>query len=628
MMSRQVLTVCAEGTGDHRTITAALAAARAGWVITVRPGRYRENLVLDKVVTVHAEGEVEVLGGAGSVVSSTGSAATLSGLTLTGTDGELPAVDVVSGQLAVDNCTVTGHGWTALLARETGSLALRGCKVVSPGGAGLTVTSTALSVAEDCVFADLVTSALVLAEAGNATLRRCVLRDAGGNGVFATGRSSGHVEDCELTGLARPAIALTESAAVDVSDVRIQRCAEVGLQLSTSAKVRIDGCEITDVGGAGVSVVDKAAVVLRSVKVTGAGAEGVRVSADASVMMWECTVTASSGPGVHAADRATAELDGCALIGNTGPGLVAEPDAKTRTDNTTITGNGDQQEQEPASENPKRDGVTGGALHALHELIGLAGVKQDVTSLVNLNRIARRREEMGLPAPPMSRHLVFAGNPGTGKTTVARYYGEILAELGVLREGHMVEVARADLVAQYIGATAIKTTEAVTRALGGVLFIDEAYSLTTQEGGSGPDFGREAVDTLVKLMEDHRSDLVVIVAGYSAEMVRFLNANPGLSSRFSKTIEFADYSPEELVTIVGHLCRRHQYTLGPGCAVALTEYFTVMPRDENFGNGRSARKTFEAMIDAQASRLATESDAGIADLTELLPVDLLGGFRQ
>jgi Holliday junction resolvasome RuvABC ATP-dependent DNA helicase subunit len=250
-----------------------------------------------------------------------------------------------------------------------------------------------------------------------------------------------------------------------------------------------------------------------------------------------------------------------------------------------------------------------GPLAELHSLVGLDSVKAEVTGLINLNRMAQRREQMGLPMPSLSRHLVFAGPPGTGKTTVARLYGSVLAELGILRQGHMVEVARQDLVAQYIGATAIKTTEVFEKALGGVLFIDEAYTLTSQSGGSGPDFGQEAVDTVMKLMEDHRSDIVVIVAGYTDQMEQFLASNPGMASRFTKTVEFPNYTVDELVTIVRGMAAKHYYELDDDVLNALHRYFDKTPKGKTFGNGRVARQLFESMIATQASRLAISGGA-------------------
>jgi Holliday junction resolvasome RuvABC ATP-dependent DNA helicase subunit len=241
---------------------------------------------------------------------------------------------------------------------------------------------------------------------------------------------------------------------------------------------------------------------------------------------------------------------------------------------------------------------------------------------VHLRALSKRREEAGLAAPPMARHLVFAGPPGTGKTTVARLYGRILAALGVLRTGQMVECARADLVAQFVGATALKTTEKFEEACGGVLFIDETYTLSSSSSGSGSDFGREAIDTLVKLMEDRRDDVVVIVAGYSHEMRQFLYSNPGLSSRFSATVEFENYEPTELVQIMELMCQQLGYMLEHETRAALAKYCEQIPRDGSFGNGRAVRKLFEEMVGRQATRLAMQPDTSIADLTSFQPEDL------
>ena len=232
----------------------------------------------------------------------------------------------------------------------------------------------------------------------------------------------------------------------------------------------------------------------------------------------------------------------------------------------------------------------------------------------------QRRSEVGLAAPPLSRHLVFAGNSGTGKTTVARLYGRILAAMGMLSSGHLSRRTAAALVGEYVGHTAPKTTAMFRAALGGVLFIDEAYALVPH--GQGTDFGREAIATLVKLMEDHRDEVVVIVAGYPREMGRFISANPGLASRFNRTLVFEDYGDAELVRIVEWHARAHQYEIAEETSDRLLGYFGSLPRDEGFGNGRTARQTFQWMTEQQARRLVDDADSSTEDLVTLLPQDI------
>ena len=251
-------------------------------------------------------------------------------------------------------------------------------------------------------------------------------------------------------------------------------------------------------------------------------------------------------------------------------------------------------------------------LAKLHSLIGLEEVKKEVQNIINLIKLQKKMEERGVTSQPMSLHLVFTGNPGTGKTTVARLLSKIYKSLGVLSSGHFIEVSRTELVAGYVGQTAIKTQEIIDKALGGILFIDEAYTLTHGKGQT--DFGQEAVDTLLKAMEDHRDDFIVIVAGYPELMKEFVSSNPGLESRFNQYISFDDYNPDELQDIFALLLKEQRLVLGPGCEDYLSLFFNNLHanKDDTFANGRTVRNFFEKMIVSKANRQKDALD-GISD---------------
>lgn len=256
----------------------------------------------------------------------------------------------------------------------------------------------------------------------------------------------------------------------------------------------------------------------------------------------------------------------------------------------------------------------------LNSLIGLMNVKKELNSLINFVKLQQIRKSKGLNIPDISLHMVYTGNPGTGKTTVARLISKILFELGYLSKGHIVETNRAGLVAGYVGQTAMKTEEVVEQALGGVLFIDEAYTLASDD-----DYGQEAIDTLLKLMEDYRDNLVVIVAGYPQLMKKFIESNPGLGSRFNRYIEFEDYTYTELMQIFEYICSKSSYQISKDGKQCLEDLIKakIKNKDDSFGNARTIRNIFEKVIMYQANRVMAGNNVNYSELSNISKADFM-----
>jgi len=572
----------------------------------------------------------------------------------TSADGVTLDTDAV---LTLADCDIHDVPENAVDLRSRSVLTLTRSTVRRFGRNGLSVWDPGTRVdANQCEIHDSTGDypAVWVSDGATVVLDSCRVHDVP-DALFVLDRGSrADVVDSDLSQIRNTAVSVSDGATAQLDDCRIRETSTGAWFRDHGSGGTLNNCTI-DTAQTGVIVTKGADPTIERCTVTSPTEAGFYVSAEGRGTFHGCRVTGSEGYGFHVMDGCRTTLtrcraERCARGGyefaeggdgqGTGPvvedctsdeSALRSPAPPTPTVLTAaqpasagLLGAvpGPRTEQSAPATAPAAPPARGSdeVLGELDALVGLDSVKREVRALTDMIEVGRRRQEAGLKAASVRRHLVFTGSPGTGKTTVARLYGEILASLGVLERGHLVEVSRVDLVGEHIGSTAIRTQEAFDRARGGVLFVDEAYALSPED--SGRDFGREAIDTLVKLMEDHRDAVVVIVAGYTHEMERFLTVNPGVASRFSRTITFGDYQPDELLRIVGQQADEHEYSLAPGTDEALLKYFTELPKGPAFGNGRTARQTFESMVERHAGRVAQLSAPSTDDLSLLYPEDL------
>jgi hypothetical protein len=392
--------------------------------------------------------------------------------------------------------------------------------------------------------------------------------------------AGGLVEHSEIRGVAEDGVIIRLGADPTLRDCVIAECGFRGIYVYQGARPTIERCEVTRAADTGISVAHQSTPTLRLCWIHDTQGVGIMFGRGCKGLVEGCEVEQTATPGIYVDEGASPEI-------RAAEGAAREPKVGVRAPDSA-----GQQDPERVEK----------LLSNLDSMIGLARVKSEVRALIDEIQVNEWRRNAGLAVGAVSNHLIFTGAPGTGKTTVARIYGELLKALGILPVGKFKEVSRRDLVGQYIGHTAEKATAVFEEAMGGVLFIDEAYTLSRSSGG-GADFGREAIDTMVKLMEDHRDEIAVIVAGYTHEMIDFLDANAGLASRFAKTLEFENYTPEQLVLIVNRIAANDDYVLAGGVDEGLLEWFGQIERDQNFGNAREARRLLEGMRKAQSGRL-------------------------
>ena len=488
---------------------------------------------------------------------------------------------------------IAGNGsYDPTIRCRGGALALRGLTVRSTAGGAVDVAETKL------------------------TVDKCRVEARYGAGIKAADRSQLSVKDTTIKGAQQGLVIEDSGGSIDGST--IIESADDAIVLRLGADPVLRDCKVIGAGNRGVYAYQSAKPTLENCEISGTGEAGIAIAQGSIPILTRCHVHDTRGVGISFAADTSGEVNACKVNNTANPGVDIATGASVTVREAAAAAAAGIGTGEAVKGDPKK---VEALLAELDEMVGLGEVKAEVKAIIDEIQVQEWRRSAGLNVGGMSNHLIFAGAPGTGKTTVGRIYGQLLAALGVLPGGPLREVSRRDLVGQYFGHTAEKTATVFEEAKGGVVFLDEAYTLSRTAGAGNADFGQEAIDMIVKLMEDWRNDIAVIAAGYTSEMLKFLDANPGLASRFVKTIEFQNYSGEDLTLISKRMIVAGDYHLAEEAEPVLLQHFTTVERGENFGNARDARKLFELLRKVQSQRLRTLPERPSLAELQLLTVE-------